>query len=97
MAGVPRLDHGVLADGQAQPFAGFDTVVAEVAVTRQPDTAFEHRQLAAQAAKVDGLASRQRQRGVGVGAAGVQFGVRIHHQSPGFGVAIIVASPWIIQ
>ncbi|MEQ1683134.1 MAG: hypothetical protein ABL916_05760 [Burkholderiaceae bacterium] len=97
MAGVPGLDHGVFAHAQAQPLAGFDTVVAEVAVARQPDTAFEHGQLAAEAAEVDSLAGGQCQRGVGCGATGAQFGVRIHHQSPAFGETIIVAPAGKIQ
>ncbi|MEO8059932.1 MAG: hypothetical protein ABI671_16585 [Burkholderiales bacterium] len=97
MAGVPRFDHGVFAHAQAQPFAGFDAVVAEVAATRQPDAPFEHRQLATKAAEVHGLAGGQGQRGVGGGAACVQFGVRIHHQSPAFGDAIIGVIAVIIQ
>ncbi|MDP3821088.1 MAG: hypothetical protein Q8R33_06375 [Burkholderiales bacterium] len=96
-AGVPRFDHGVFADGQTQPFTGFDAVVTEVAVTRQPDAAFEHRQLAAEAPEVDRLTRCQRQRGVGPGPAGAQFGVRIHHQSPAFGAAIIGVTAGIIQ
>jgi hypothetical protein len=97
VAGVPGLDHGVFADRQTQPFTGFDALVTEVAVTRQPDAAFQHRELATEAAEVDRLAIGERQRGVGSGAARVQFGVRIHHQSPAFGAAIIGVPAGIIQ
>ena len=46
------VQHNAGADGQAQPFAGLDDVVAEVAVTRQPDAPGHHDQFAAEAAEV---------------------------------------------
>jgi hypothetical protein len=76
LAGACRLDHRVVADSQPQPLAGFDDVVAEVAVARQPDAAFDNRELAAEAAQVQRLARGKAAKG--------RNRLRIHHQSPVF-------------
>ncbi|HWI10464.1 MAG TPA: hypothetical protein VNU48_03970 [Burkholderiaceae bacterium] len=58
-------------------------MIAQVVRTRQPDAAVEHRQLAAQ---------RPQTRGIGMeleGSAMKQLELRIHHQSPALGVAMI--------
>jgi hypothetical protein len=57
-------------------------MVAEVAVARQPDAPFDHGQLAAQAPEVQGLSGSEALKG--------PVRLRIHHQSPVFGIAMIV-------
>ena len=55
-ARVPGADHGVLGNAQANALAGFDEEIGAVAVTRQPDPAPQHAQLAAGPLQVHGVA-----------------------------------------
>jgi hypothetical protein len=64
-------------------------MVAEVAVARQPDAPFDHGQLAAQAPEVQGLSGSEALEG--------PVRLRIHHQSPEFGIAMIVRWTGTIQ
>jgi hypothetical protein len=57
-------------------------VIPEVAVARQPDAPFDHGQLAAQAPEVQCLSGSEVSKG--------PVRLRIHHQSPVFGIAMIV-------
>jgi hypothetical protein len=76
IAGARRLDHRVFVDAKAQALAGLDDVVAEVAVAGQPGAPFDHAELAAEPAEVQGLARGEAANGHGR--------LRIHHQSPVF-------------
>jgi len=58
-------------------------MIAEVVRPRQPDTPFEHGQLAAQTPQMGRIAAELE------GSAMKQLELRIHHQSPAFGIAII--------
>jgi hypothetical protein len=69
--------------------AWLDEVIAEVVVAGQPDTAVDDGEFAAEAAEVQGLAEGEALNGP------VQL--RIHHQSPGFGIDIIGEPPGTIQ
>ncbi|HZT55462.1 MAG TPA: hypothetical protein VFA35_04495, partial [Burkholderiaceae bacterium] len=60
-----------------------DEVVAEVVGARQPDGAVEHGQFTAQAPEVSGVGPELE------GSAMKQVELRIHHQSPAFGIAMI--------
>jgi hypothetical protein len=73
---IDRFDHAVLADRQAHALAGLDDMVAEVVVARQPDAAFDHRELTAEAAELLCMTRREAQHAVTIE-------LRIHHQSPG--------------
>jgi len=64
-------------------------VVAEVAVARQPDAPVDHDQLAAEATEVQGLSGGEALNG--------PVRLRIHHQSPVFGVTIIGVVGWRCQ
>jgi hypothetical protein len=68
---------------------GLDHVVAEVAVARQPDAPFDHGQFAAQASEVQGLSGSEASKG--------PVRLRIQHQSPVFGMAMIVFCHRTIQ
>jgi hypothetical protein len=98
---VPGADHGVLGHAQAHALAGFDEVVAEVTVARQPDPALQHAQLAAEPAQVHGVAGVDAKRraacGAGRGAAKVPIELRIHHQSPVRNITMIILATWKIQ
>jgi hypothetical protein len=74
---VQRFDHAVLADRQAHALAGFVKMVAEVVVAGQPEAAFHHRQLTAEASELLCVARRKAQQAVTIE-------LRIHHQSPGW-------------
>ncbi|MES2099185.1 MAG: hypothetical protein V4569_05145 [Pseudomonadota bacterium] len=56
-------------------------MVAEVAVARQPDAPVDHDQVAAEATEVQSLSGGEALKG--------PVRLRIHHQSPVFGMAII--------
>ncbi|MEP7294837.1 MAG: hypothetical protein ABI702_01520 [Burkholderiales bacterium] len=80
----------MLADRQPDALARLVDEVAEVVVARQPDAALEHRQFAAEAAQLHGLAGDHT-----LGTVPIEL--RIHHQSPVWGEAIIGSVRLIIQ
>jgi hypothetical protein len=72
-------------------------VVAEVVVAGQPDAPLDHRELAAQVPELQRLAGGNALHRAGRGPASVPIRLRIHHQSPVFGMAIIGVLAAVIQ
>jgi len=66
-------------------------MIAQVVRPRQPDTPVEHRQFTAQRAQARGIGMELE------GSAMKQLELRIHHQSPALGVAIIGHCALVIQ
>jgi hypothetical protein len=89
---VGRFDHRVFADGEPHALAGFEDVVAEVVVARQPDAAIDHGEFAAETAEMCRVARVHLKR-----PAMECLELRIHHQSPALGVAIIGLVACVIQ
>jgi hypothetical protein len=71
---VERFDHHVLVDAEPHALTGFEDVVAEVVVARQPDAAIDHGEFATQTAKMCRVARVHLK-----GPAVKHLELRIHH------------------
>jgi hypothetical protein len=90
-----RFDHGVFVDREPHLLAGFDEMIAKVAVACQPDFALNHRQFTAQTPEVHRFTGLDKVGRATNGECALascrarfracsvdRLHLRIHHQSP---------------